>query len=801
MKTNPDWMTGTVWLTGRVALCATIAAGALPTGAAAADRHVLCEEFTDVWCGGCSYAGPALSRLVDVYPDTFIFVQYHVFDEYVTEWGDARWAYHGGLYTPTAYFDGEPGVEGAVPDYDRQYTIYRTNHFLPGREVPTDITLDLEVIEEEPQSYVAFVTVRLEEDGTAKPVRIYMVQVLDHWPPDHEYHRNAFIQAAPTTDYDLEPGETQIAAAPFYIDGPSWDLRENVKIIAWVQAPGDTGPAPVYQAAQRVWPLVSFPDDDDGDGVPDSADNCPSRYNPEQDDIDEDTIGDVCDNCPFQSNVDQSDLDDDAIGDACDNCPQLHHWNQNDLDGDEVGDVCDSCPDVLAPAGVDPFGRSLGAIDLDCDVDLDDHVLFAACMSGPDSTTMPPECDAGHFAKSDADDDGDVDLDDHRVFGRNFTGPLVSAATYVGHSYCIECHEENHASWSETIHATAFDTLIEDGAGDNELCFPCHSVGYGEPSGFVDLATTPELADIQCENCHGPGSNHVIDPEDVHLNIDMNAELCGACHQSCHGLCGENHHPQYEQWSESKHAVALFDIMWEPDFEDDCMRCHSAAYRLAPEDDKPSVWDANNIDCVACHDPHGSANKGQLRLPAHEMCADCHTMEDAAPGEEPAQDQTEVLHSYGGYELDGTPMTRPVTEHWWGVPTECVQCHVHQEPYGGPDQPVDSGHLFVANMRACEPCHSEESATTLVEMARDEIRTRLAAITPYFDPDSPDYIDPEWLPPSLQAQYYIAKFNYDLVQNDRSYGSHNPGYARAMLDETEAFLGIPPWQPGPPGEP
>ena len=113
-------------------------------------------------------------------------------------------------------------------------------------------------------------------------------------------------------------------------------------------------------------------------------------------------------------------------------------------------------------------------------------------------------------------------------FAANYTGTLVSPPIYVGEANCIECHEERHALWASTIHATAFDTLTASGDGDNVLCFPCHSVGYGKPSGFVSLDTSPHLAHVQCENCHGPGSNHAADPDNVHLHIDYDADLCGA---------------------------------------------------------------------------------------------------------------------------------------------------------------------------------------------------------------------------------------------------------------------------------
>jgi hypothetical protein len=457
--------------------------------------------------------------LVDVYSDSFAFVQFHISDAASTPWGDARWAFHSGEFTPTAIFDGVDVVVGAVDDNDQQYNVYRMNHFLPARAVPTDVTIDLGAESLGGQTYRVSATVGIEAGGTAKTMRVYIVQVLDHWPVSKPYHRNCFKQAAPTVDITLAPDESQTVEYDFTFDDDSWANPEDIKIVAWAQAPNESGPAEVYQAATRLWPLISYPDDDDGDGFLDAVDNCPHRYNPGQEDADEDGVGDICDNCEAVPNADQTDTDEDTFGDACDNCPVLHHLSQDDTDGDEVGDGCDTCPEVDAPGGVDQFGKSLGCIDLDCDVDADDFALFEACMAGPDVTTPPPGCDPEDFASADVDEDGDVDLDDFGVLSLNFTGPLASPAIYTGVSTCLDCHAENHSSWSGTIHATAFDTLIASGDQDNYLCFPCHAVGYGEASGFVDQVTTPHLTNVQCENCHGPGSNHVVDPNNVVMTV------------------------------------------------------------------------------------------------------------------------------------------------------------------------------------------------------------------------------------------------------------------------------------------
>jgi hypothetical protein len=99
--------------------------------------------------------------------------------------------------------------------------------------------------------------------------------------------------------------------------------------------------------------------------------------------------------------------------------------------------------------------------------------------------------------------------------------PHPSGRTFVGSDTCADCHTKASAVWEKTPHAHATDSLVhpmeraEIARHFDPECLSCHVTGW-EPqkfhpfdSGYLSLEETPKLQHNGCENCHGPGSDHV----------------------------------------------------------------------------------------------------------------------------------------------------------------------------------------------------------------------------------------------------------------------------------------------------
>ena len=123
------------------------------------------------------------------------------------------------------------------------------------------------------------------------------------------------------------------------------------------------------------------------------------------------------------------------------------------------------------------------------------------------------------------------------------TNVSAGGAEYIGGKKCKACHMKQYKAWEATSMATSFDNLkagvkvaekkaagLEDKDYTHDVkCLKCHTTGYGKPGGFTSIEATPDMANVQCEGCHGPGSVYKDQMKEVqktksYITADMKAK-------------------------------------------------------------------------------------------------------------------------------------------------------------------------------------------------------------------------------------------------------------------------------------
>lgn len=145
--------------------------------------------------------------------------------------------------------------------------------------------------------------------------------------------------------------------------------------------------------------------------------------------------------------------------------------------------------------------------------------------------TLPP--DATTKKALDAYD-GWVATENSARFKGVFTPtPPKGAPTYVGKDTCDGCHDEAVEFWSQTHHASAYRTLVDANKQFDLSCVGCHVTGYMKPGG-AHVVETRDLIDVQCEQCHGPGSLHADNPDPSNIRREVPPATCLECHTPEH---------------------------------------------------------------------------------------------------------------------------------------------------------------------------------------------------------------------------------------------------------------------------
>jgi hypothetical protein len=417
----------------------------------------------------------------------------------------------------------------------------------------------------------------------------------------------------------------------------------------------------------------------------------------------------------------------------------------------------------------------------------------------------------------------------------------------MGVAYCATCHGPEgqaprvYEAWAGSAHAGAIEALQAIGQGENAYCLPCHTVGSkglnADPAlnnGGYDETAVARLADVQCENCHGPASDHsAVSVGSVEVTID--ADVCGQCHTDAH-------HPTYDEWQESGHSNNSNSAALRAS----CAKCHNGLfadeYLNNPEGFTNPTSDPTvraPISCAVCHDPHGNENPGSLRdaavtdrsLPnaqivevagAGRLCMSCHNGQrstgdvntqinsgtrDFGPHHSCQGDMLAGVNAYQG--VNGSfPWT---TSRHILVEDACVTCHTHPNE-GDPQNGIANftGHTFEPTVEACLPCHGDldsfedvrakqdydgngtiEGIQIEVEGLLDILRETIIeasattedslALVANFSGSLGDTL-------TTTVNQRKAAYNWAFVSYDGSKGVHNATYSVQLLQQSILFL-------------
>ncbi len=156
---------------------------------------------------------------------------------------------------------------------------------------------------------------------------------------------------------------------------------------------------------------------------------------------------------------------------------------------------------------------------------------------------------------------------------------------------CQTCHYVFQETWEASAHGQAavdpaFREAWQD-QGEPVMCMGCHTTGFNPETG------TWKSEGVGCEVCHSPiQENHPTEP----MPSDRSAALCGNCHTEA-----------YFAWQMSGHSQENLD----------CIACHD-----------PHETDLNEYDdaglCAACHQTRASDFTHSVHSSEGLTCADCH---------------------------------------------------------------------------------------------------------------------------------------------------------------------------------
>ncbi|GBE00430.1 doubled CXXCH motif [bacterium BMS3Abin07] len=208
-------------------------------------------------------------------------------------------------------------------------------------------------------------------------------------------------------------------------------------------------------------------------------------------------------------------------------------------------------------------------------------------------------------------------------------------------------------------------------------CGPCHMTAYskkGHQDGLEGMIGTWKFPGVQCEECHGPGSDHAKSAGKKKMKVDASAAACGKCHVRGNpkkvpakgGFI--RHHEQYPELLAGAHKSL------------DCVTCHNPHKKY-----KFSI----KRQCATCHASQASAFRGSIMEKVGVACIDCHMPR-----------ATKSATAKGKYEGD-------IRTHLFKINADAKASMFYSEKVKGKKKTFARG--FVTSDFACLNCHKNRN--------------------------------------------------------------------------------------------
>ncbi len=244
------------------------------------------------------------------------------------------------------------------------------------------------------------------------------------------------------------------------------------------------------------------------------------------------------------------------------------------------------------------------------------------------------------------------------------------------------------AGWTTEDDYMAGYTGADADLTGSDTCVMCHRDYVPESlfshQAYIDNDTGSEYYGFGCEGCHGPGGNHMGDPEGIinppMLDAEGITDLCSKCHSNLRTY-------DLQEWNLSEHYMLddsclgchgghsdYDDFLTYESSEELCYTCHMekrAEFNMRSH----HPLDEGIVGCDSCHNPHSGVYDGQLVADSDELCFSCHAdKEGPFIYDHPAAtagDGCTTCHFAHGSNTDSLL----VLPH-----RLCLQCHTDKEP-------------------------------------------------------------------------------------------------------------------------